>query len=190
MRLKMILTICIPTLEKRRMLFNRIKNFLQRQIDAGYQNKVMILSQVDDGKMLIGKKRNQMLEKVTTPYVVFVDDDDLVDHLYLDTIVPILENDMPDAVGFKGLIRNVRTNREEVFIHRCGENYEKRGGIYFRPPNHLNPMRTEFYREIPFPELAHGEDYGQCLKLKEKELIKDCSYIDKVMYYYLFNPNK
>lgn len=187
----MILTILIPTLEDRKLLFDRITRLLQTQIDQNsYNDKVKIIPHLDNGKILIGKKRNELIEKCDTEYCAFVDDDDLVDFNYLKEIMTIIERDRPDAIGFKGWLRNIRTNRQNMFIHRCGEDYVRRGNVFYRPPNHLNPMKTDFYRQVPFPEISHAEDYGQCLKLKESGLIKNCSFIDKIMYHYLFNPNK
>ena len=178
-------------MEKRKMLFNRLMSLLKRQIEiTGTQDKVKIIINRDDGRMLIGKKRNEMIKEVTTPYTAFIDDDDLVDGNYIREMMFQIEHHQPDAIGFKGLLKNIHTGRSNVFIHKCGEKYEKRGNIYFRPVNHLNPMRTEFFREVPFPELAHGEDYAQCLELQKRELITDCAFIDKIMYHYFFNPNK
>lgn len=187
----MILSILIPTMEKRKIYFERITNVLKTQINNNsYQDKVQIISLKDEGQMLIGTKRNQLIKMCHTEYCVFIDDDDLVDFNYLQEIVTILEEQKPDAIGFKGWLQNMKTGVKQMFIHRCGERYERRGNIHFRPPNHLNPMRTEFYRQIQFPELSHAEDYGQCLKLAESGLIKTCAFIDKIMYHYLFNPNK
>lgn len=187
----MILSVLIPTLEKRKQYFDRITRLLKTQIDNNdYHKKVVIVSHHDNGKILIGKKRNELIERCNTEYCVFIDDDDLVDFNYLREIITIIERDKPDAIGFKGWLENIRNGRKNMFIHRCGEEYERRGTIYYRPVNHLNPMKTEFYRQVPFPELSKGEDYGQCLALKKSELVKNCAFIDKIMYHYLFNPNK
>ncbi len=187
----MILSILIPTLESRKVYFNRITRLLKTQIDNNnYHDKVQIISHLDNGKILIGKKRNELIERCDTEYCVFIDDDDLVDFNYLKEIVTILERDKPDAIGFKGWLENIRTHKKNMFIHRCGEEYVTRGSVYYRPPNHLNPMKTEFYRQVPFPEIVRAEDYGQCLALKKAGLIKNCAFIDKFMYHYLFNPNK
>lgn len=187
----MKLSVLIPTLEKRKPLFDRITRLLKSQIDQNkYHDKVQIIPHKDNGKILIGKKRNELIQKCHTEYCVFIDDDDLVDFNYLREIITIIERDNPDVIGFKGYLINTRTNIKNLFIHRCGEKYERRGNVYLRPPNHLNPMKTDFYRQIPFPEIAKGEDYAQCLKLAESGLIQNCAFIDKVMYHYLFNPNK
>lgn len=186
----MILSLLIPTLASRGHLYNRLTRFLNSQLNNGLEQKIKIVTLLNTGSKTIGFYRNELIKQCTTPYACFIDDDDMVDSLYCRDIINTIEQESPDAIGFKGMMTNIRTQRSEMFIHRCGEKYEKRASTYFRPPNHLNPMKTEFFRQVPFPELRHGEDYGQCLELQKANLIQSCSFIDKIMYHYLFNPVK
>lgn len=189
--MKPILSILIPTLESRAAHYNRLANFLNEQIRIyDLKEKVRIIPLRNNGEQTIGTLRNILVKQCNTIYSVFIDDDDMVDSLYLRDIVRILETESPDAIGFKGIYTNTKFNTSEPFVIRCGEKYEIREGTYFRPPNHLSPKRNEFYLKVPFPDLAHGEDYGQCMALQKSGLIKSCSFIDKMMYTYLYNPDK
>jgi glycosyltransferase involved in cell wall biosynthesis len=186
-----LLSILIPTLNSRAMYYNRLSSFLNEQIRIHeLKDKVKIIPLRNNGEQTIGTLRNILVKQCTSIYSVFIDDDDMIDALYLRDMVNVLETESPDAVGFKGIYTNITRGVSEPFIIRCGEKYEKRGNCYYRPPNHLSPKRNEFYLKVPFPDLAHGEDYGQCMALQRSGLIKSCSFIDKMIYTYLFNPNK
>ena len=64
----------------------------------------------------------------------------------------------------------------------------KKDGVQFRPLNHLNPVLTEYARQIRFPEKNYAEDSDYCDKLYESKLIKNEYGIKSVIYLYLFDP--
>lgn len=66
------ITICVPTVEARRSLLSRLLWTLSSQLE--YAEVI-----VADGEWPMGDKLNAMFATASTPYVVAVDDDDLVD---------------------------------------------------------------------------------------------------------------
>jgi hypothetical protein len=186
-----ILSILIPTLEKREAIFNRLNNFLLAQIQKyELQEKVVIIPLKNNGEHNIGKLRNMLASMCQTAYSDFIDDDDMVDSFFLKDIVNVLETENPDAVGFRGIYKDIKTQTTKPFVVRCGEKYEERDNCFYRPPNHISPKRNEFNLKVPFPDVKFGEDHSQCINLKNSGLLQSCSFIDKNMYYYLYDSTK
>lgn len=73
------LTVCIPTIPSRRSTLSRLLWVLQPQdVDVV----------IADGEGAMGDKLNACFEAAKTPYVVCVDDDDLVTHDYAESLKP------------------------------------------------------------------------------------------------------
>lgn len=186
----MKLTILVPTLVTRRHLFER----LYQQLDVPCrQFDVPILAKEDMGEKSIGAKRNELLDACKSEYCVFIDDDDTVASNYLHEIFKGIEMGV-DVIGFKGIITNDGRKPEE-FIHKLGMKWETARvapgkNLYKRPPNHLNPMKTEIARQIRFPETSHGEDKDFAERLAEAGLLKTEYFIDGFMYYYQYRSKK
>lgn len=179
------LTILIPTLETRKQFLERLTQVLLSQCN---EHDVKILKHLDKGEKKIGTKRNELLDGCETEYCVFIDDDDLVASDYVEKVMEGIKKGV-DVVTFKGIITS-EGKRPETFIHKLGLKYTQQPGIYFRPPNHLNPMKTEYARQIRFPELSHGEDSDFCKRLQESGLLKTEYYIDESLYFYQFRRLK
>jgi len=180
-----LLTILIPTITERSAKLQNLLAILDVQCK---HFDTPIITHEDNRELSIGAKRNLLVDKVTTPYCVFIDDDDEVSMDYVELIYEGLQKGI-DGVGFKGLMTIDGKNHQE-FIHSKEYSYTtvKKGVTreHYRPLNHLNPMRTEFFKVIPFPEINHGEDTTFCLKLQELELIQTEHFINKHLYIYKY----
>lgn len=185
----MMFSILIPTLTSRGHFYSRIHNQLSRLIaETPFSDNIEIIPLCDNRELTIGEKRNKLLEMATGEYSAFVDDDDLVDGNYIKLIMQVLPEGF-DGIGFKGLIFTDGKNPKQ-FIHKVGESYDTRNQIYYRPLNHLNPIKTSIMRKIGFPSLNHAEDFDFSNRLKESGLIQTSYFIDAFLYMYYYRPRK
>jgi glycosyl transferase family 2 len=180
------LSILICSMTKRHALLHRLYGVLapQRRPD------VEILTSTDDGQLLIGSKRNGLLRAAQGTYVAFVDDDDRVSADYVGRIIKAVET-KPDCVGMEGLI-SIDGRQPKKFIHslRYGSWFEK-NNIYYRNPNHLNPIRRDLAIAAGFPEdVRTGEDHKYSVRLQQAQVLKTEVYLDGPIYFYDFLTRK
>jgi hypothetical protein len=132
----------------------------------------------------IGKKRNDLLNRATGNYVAFIDDDDKITPDYFKVVKEAIESGDYDSISLIGryYINNVY---QRTFYHsiKYDEWFDDKDG-YYRPPNHLNPIKNLIVRQIMFSDMSHGEDKDFSMRLKEKELIKSEYVHDNIQYLY------
>lgn len=172
-------SILICSLASRADKLQRLMNALQPQINES----VELLIKTDNGEMPIGKKRNLLLEEATGDYIAFVDDDDLVSDDYVKKILEATES-KPDCCGIQGII-TFQGQNPKMFIHslRYKEWFEQ-NNIYYRCPNHLNPVKREIALQVRFPETNFGEDKDYSVRLLP--FLKEEYFISGVVYHYLY----
>jgi glycosyltransferase involved in cell wall biosynthesis len=171
------LSILIVSLKKRKHLLDQLLRVLQIQLT----DEVEVLISSDDGEIPIGTKRNNLLNKASGKYVCFIDDDDLVSPFYTKYILEALKTS-PDCVGLQGII-SLKTQGPKIFIHSLSyASWFEKDGVYYRCPNHLNPVKTEIAKNVKFPDISSGEDRVYSYNLKDK--LKTEVYINKPIYYY------
>jgi glycosyltransferase involved in cell wall biosynthesis len=139
--------------------------------------------------MPVGKKRNILISMSKGKFIAFVDDDDRVNSNYIKIITDIIKtNPDIDCIGMTGIYTTDGQDPKK-FIHtlKCKEYYEK-DGIYYRCPNHLNPIRRDCIKDIKFDEINFGEDAKWAFKIRDKNLLKKEIMYDKdPLYYYRFS---
>ena len=137
--------------------------------------------------MPIGFKRNMLVNSASGKYVCFVDDDDTVSPDYIPKILAAIQTD-PDCVGIEGEITTDGRNPKK-FIHSLRyDHWYEAGGIYYRTPNHLNPIRKSIAQQVPFPTINFGEDAD--FSKRVHPLLKTEVYVDGVIYHYLYLSRK
>lgn len=184
------LSILICTLEVRINAFDKIYSKLQNQIKENkLQNNVEILYFKDDKNHSIGHKRNELLRRSKGEYVCFVDDDDDIHDDYINIICKAIEN-KTDCISLNGII-TIDGENPKNFIHSIKYNrwYEE-NNVYFRPPNHLNPIKRVIAAQFVFPDINFGEDKAWSMDLVKSGLLKTESVIDKPYYFYKFITKK
>lgn len=186
--------ILICTLKEREEKFNKLNEFLIKQIEEnGLENEVGILSFSDNRNYTVGMKRNLLVKNSTAKYVGAIDDDDWVSATYVKDIhEALIENPDVDCIGLKGLMTsNVNYFNNRIFLHsiQFTEYLERNDGVYLRPPNHLNPIKREFVVKFPFPIINRGEDTDFAMRLCKSELLQNEAFINDILYYYKFNTN-
>lgn len=173
------LSILICSLGSRVDKLQRLLNVLQPQA----HNDVEIIVKTDEGQIPIGRKRNLLLDEAQGEYVCFVDDDDLVSEDYVSKILSAIET-KPDCCGLQGII-TFQGSSPRMFIHSLKyKEWFEQNKIYYRCPNHLNPVKRELALQVKFPESNFGEDRDYSTRLLP--LLKEERFIPGVIYHYLY----
>ena len=171
------LSILTVTMDNRQAVFQNLARVLRAQSSGD----VEMLANSDNGIKSIGQKRNELLQAAKGDYVVFVDDDDMVSPFYTFGILEAIKSN-PDCVGIEGII-TLKNVGPKKFIHSLQyEDWYEKDEIYYRCPNHLNPIKREIALEAKFPEISWQEDQSFSFRLKGK--LKTEVYIKGPIYYY------
>jgi len=186
-----ILSVLIPSTKERSELLNILYENLKKQIIECEQN-VEIIVLVDNKELSIGAKRNQLMEMAKGEYVCYFDDDDMPSPNYIKLILKAVES-KPDCCSLKGIITWDGQN-QEVFEHSIRYKEWKTTTFtnpkYERPPNHLNAIKSSIAKKFKFPEISHGEDSQWSEAILKSGLIQIESYIEEVIYHYLYKSQK
>lgn len=180
-----VLSILTCTLHDRIHIFKKLNKFLQKQVK--FLPQVELLANLDSGEKTIGHKRNELLRASKGEYVAFIDDDDLVSADYINSILTAINYKKPDCCGIEGKIFfNKKINKK--FIHSIKyQNWFEKNNVYYRCPNHLNPIRRELALAVGFNDLNSGEDHDFSERIKP--LLKTEVYIKKCLYFYYPSVN-
>ncbi len=182
----MLLSVLIPTLEKRRALFVPLEKNLRAQIEhAGLQDSVELVSWCDNGENSLGAKRNGLLERACGEFTAFVDDDDAVHENYVALIVNALrEHPDVDCLGIQGVVyfRGVHPKR---FVYSAQyDHYFSCRGVYYRPPYTLNPMRRTLAHTYKFADVSYSEDADWAMRLARAGILKHEFMLPEILYHY------
>lgn len=176
-----LLSILIPTIGKRKDMYDSLINNLKKQIGS---LPIEIITEYDE-KATIGTKRNRLLKKAKGEYIAFVDDDDILSDNYIALIIEAIKSS-PDCCSLNGII-TVNGLNPRKFIHSIKYvSYYEEGGIYYRPPNHLNTIKRSIAIQFEFPENNFGEDTKWAMKICRSGLLKTETKIEEVLYYYKY----
>lgn len=150
------------------------------------RERVEIIVLTDNKKMMLGHKRNVMVDIAQGKYVAFVDDDDRVSDDYIKTLLDATEQNT-DAIVFQAM---VSLNGEDPKVCYYSNDYKRdynTNKTYHRIVNHICCVKKEISLKSSFPNILYGEDsgYGKVLK----PFIKSEYKIDRVLYYYDYNSN-
>ena len=171
-------SILICSLEERQSQLSLLLSDLDRQ----KTDEVEILTNIDNRQKTTGAKRNELLLQARGDYIAFVDDDDKVVSNYIPRILAAIQSN-PDCVGIEGSIAFASKGIVRKFIHSLRYNcWYQENDIYYRCPNHLNPVRREIALRVMFPDISVGEDKIYSKKLYP--LLKTEVHIDGPIYFY------
>ena len=183
-------SILICTLDERSDVFNKLYTKLVNQIkELNLENSIEVLYFKDNRTYSVGFKRNELLHASKGKYICYIDDDDDVHDQYIQMIYARLLNN-PDCVSLNGTITFDGTNPRH-FIHSLDyTTWFEHENVYFRPPNHLNPIRRAIAVQFSFPEKNQGEDADWSMKIVRSQLLKTQEPLDEIYYFYNFVPYK
>ncbi len=161
---------------------------IQKQLFTQYNNlpepdqqRVEIIVLTDNKQMMLGHKRNTMVDISQGKYISFVDDDDRIADDYIAELLKATATDA-DAIVFKA---EVSLNGEPSKICEYSKDFKanyNNHGVYYRLPNHICCIKREVSLKSSFPNLLYGEDSGYSKVLLP--FIKTEHKIDKILYYY------
>lgn len=184
-------SILICTIEGREESFDQLCDKLKSQINAlKLCDEIEILSCKDKrGEHTVGFKRNKLMEQSSGYYTQFLDDDDDIHDNFIEMIYSKLKN-KPDCVSLTGIITTNGTD-PKTFIHSIAYNeYFEQNNTYFRPPNHINPIKRSIAIQFAFPEKNIGEDTDWAMAIARSNLIKTEETIEIPYYFYRYNNTK
>jgi len=156
-----LFSILMPTLVDRRAIRAPLLRELERQVRG---QPVEILLDEDSRERTTGRKRNDLLGRARGKFSAFIDDDDWVSDTYVEDVLAVVNAIDIDCVGFWGEAR-----WEDGLIRRMIHSLmcpvwtewksDDLGYVYYRHPNHLNPIRTDLARSIRYPDITISEDH-------------------------------
>lgn len=160
-------SVMIPTLERRKHFFDRVLESLTKsfeKLSKEEQELVEVVYLIDKGEKSIGNKRNELIQRASGDYVAFVDDDDLVSENYFQFILNAIKYNT-DVIGVWGIIDFDNEKPSNFYLSLDYKTWfdvqdpshtDRR--IYYRNPNHLNPVKRMYALRTQFPPISDGED--------------------------------
>lgn len=181
------LSILIPTVPGREHFMDRIMEQVTKQ--AAIWPEVELLWSIGVRNVSIGMRRNELVARVQTEYMCFIDDDDRIADNYISLAMAGIATN-PDCCSLSGIITTDGKDPHK-FIHSIDyDEFFERDGIYYRCPNHLNVIKTELARQCPFPDWQRSEDSNFAFQLRDKGLLKKEYKINETLYYYDYVTDK
>lgn len=150
-------------------------------LPAAYRKRLEILMLTDNKQMMLGRKRNVMVDMAQGHYVLFLDDDDRIEPDMFRTLLDATDSDA-DVITF---LVSVSLNGEPSKICRYSKDFpcdRNTDDGYERLPNHICCVKRELAAQVDFPSVPYGEDAGYS-KLLHPLLRTECA-IDRVLYHY------
>lgn len=175
---KMKLSILIASLVEREHYLKRILSILESQLTPD----VELVVEIDNREITIGAKRQKLLERAKGDYVCHVDEDDIIPPYYVSEILKVIESE-PDCVAINGIV-TVGGKNPVPFYHSIKyDSWFSKEGIFYRCPNHINPVKRELALIAGFEDFKSGTDHGFSMRLRP--LLKMETIIENCFYYYL-----
>lgn len=182
-----LFSILIPSLENRRAALHTLLHELSKQT-VGFEEKVEVITLIDNKEITTGAKRNELLKKATGKYIAFIDDDDRIYSRYVREILAACETDC-DCVSISGLMttngsKPIRWQISKDFKDETVKKFNK--PYYLRHTNHLAPVKREIALKCGFPDKSNAEDSEYSKRLRESGLLRVEVKIEPLLYHYRF----
>jgi hypothetical protein len=146
-----------------------------------YKDRIEILMLTDNKQMMLGHKRNVMVDAAQGRYVQFIDDDDRISPDMFRTILDATAFDK-DVITF---LVSVSLNGGEPKLCHYSKDFRRDRNTpteYQRLPNHICVVKRELARQVSFPSIPHGEDSAYSKLLLQH--LKTETFIDRILYWY------
>lgn len=143
----------------------------------------------DSDSDTIGAKRNDLLDRSRGEYICFFDDDDTPEPNYIEEQLKVVDSGC-DCGSFTGLYYEDNQFRKP-FIHSIKyTEYSEDQNNYYRPPNHLNCIKSKIAKQFRFPENNFGEDTDWAMQICTSEALKSEYTTNGAIYNYFYRRNK
>jgi len=150
------------------------------------RERVEIIVLTDNKTMMLGHKRNRMVDLAQGKYIVFVDDDDVVSDDYISQLLEATKSDA-DSIVFQAEVSVNGAAPKICYYSKDVKADYNSDTAYHRIPNHICCIKKEVSLKSSFPNVLYGEDAGYG-KVLLPHLKTECM-IDKVLYYYNYNSD-
>lgn len=205
------LSILIPTVAGREEKFNKLHDFIQRQIavndiNSSYINvigdktfgggiqglyEIEIISYSDNKEISIGEKRNRLYKLAHGKFSWMIDDDDWTHHQAIKLIIDAIKsNPEADCIGFKELCiyngKRVESSNFSLKYKEWADNYD--GFNHVRTPFHKTPIATKLCQSVGVKDMRYGEDHEFAKDIYP--LLETEVYIDEFIYHYRHNDSE
>lgn len=182
------LAILIPTTPDRKPTFDRLINELTRQ-SKGFNVEILINEDKGhkNGGKTTGTKRNELMQaavKTGAQYVAHFDSDDMPGSNYIQCNFEGIEKGV-DCCSLWGQIYWKAMKPGKPFHHSLKyDRWFEDSRYYFRTPNHLNCVKLDLVKHIPFPDQTFGEDGKWSEAVHAAKVLKTEYEINEVIYHY------
>ncbi|MDR2274360.1 MAG: glycosyltransferase [Sphingobacterium sp.] len=184
------LSILIPSVHTRRNTFlPKIQDSLFEQydnLDAFQQSQIEIIVLCDNKRIMLGDKRNIMVEMAQGEYIQFIDDDDRIEPDFLKELL-IATKHNTDVITFNVSVSLNGNNPKIAYYSKEFKKDYNTNEAYYRIPNHICCVKREVSLKSSFPSLKYAEDQAYAKVLLPH--IKSEHQINKVLYHYDYNDN-
>lgn len=191
--MEILLTIAIPTIERRKNLFNELYDELKKQSEP-YGKLIEIIYLRDNGEMSIGNKRNELNKLSKGKYIVQWDDDDWIIEGGIDLIMEGIKNDV-DVISFNQWCDIKQWGKLQYFHKYCSLEYsppnnkiDYENAVMNFTPDQKNVIKSVITKQVKFYDINHGEDSYYMRDILP--LLKTEYHIDKFIYLYLNRGNE
>lgn len=178
--------ILIPTLEERRETFDRLNTRIKMLIG---DLPVDIRFSRDNRESTTGAKRNALLQNCEAEYFCFLDDDDDITDEYINWLVKAAKSGM-DCASLGGIITFDGVGPRPFYHSIQYDRYFEDPKGYYRPPNHLNLMKTSIGKQFIFPDVTISEDTDWAMQVCNAKALKTEYAIPDIIYYYKYKTKK
>lgn len=182
------LSILVPSTHTRfKSFLPKIHEQLYSQYDRlakEQQDEVEILYLVDNKKVMLGTKRNELIDLAQGEYVVFCDDDDRIEPDYIETLLEATKTGK-DSIVFMANVSINGGKPKPCYYSKDFRSDFNRPDAYYRLPNHICCIRRDVASKVSFPAIKYAEDAAYA-RLLVKHLRSEHK-IDRVLYHYDYN---
>lgn len=178
------LSVLIPTLVERRDTCTRLKEAIREKFARLCPGlRLEINEDVDNREKSVGLKRKHLVETANGKYSAFIDDDDEVTDAYFEDFFTCFQT-AQDVMRIRGQM-GPHTFTHSTEFPLSGKMYV--GGVFVRPPNHLNPMLNDIARLVSFEDATRGEDLKWSIGLARTGLLKNETRSEPGRIHYIYN---
>ena len=168
-------------------MFRRLLSVLLPQTEM-FAGRVKVRAWWNNGEPPLAEIRQGLIESVTTDYLSFIDDDDMIPDDFVRRVMRALRS-RPDYVGWQ--VHYLSGGQDRGLIDHSlqhGGWREEKKPVYrlLRDISHINPMRTDVAKKADFRGVRAGrpEDWPWVDQVRATGLLVTEAYIPAPMYEY------
>ena len=178
---EILLSVLILSIPSRLSNLIHIYEKLMKQV--GSDDRVEILTLVDNKLLSIGAKRQSLLDISRGRYLAFLDDDDDVSNDYIQSLLSATKENS-DVITFD---QHCNVNGQEFLVNfGVGNPHESLHSKKIkRPPYHICAWSSKIAKQIKFQDISYGEDIHWCSGLYP--FLKSETHIDKILHFYQYS---